>query len=312
MNNMGNCLAKLSAALSWNKVPITKKLENMMEAFAMEKWMFQKLWDIFVMVDLDGDRGIDSMELCLWMERCQCVIMDDISSLTASYYEGFKCIDDHLMWERNVLVPSMRMRSARSLTFEEFCGVIMTICVSDKDDLIDMQYLAACRGKVEVTVENIQESFRPYFMTLAKKKRHIKIKEFSALFGTFDLTRVVKKFELRDATNDEKTEFVIEPMRALQKIIQSLSLGVKNWKKIQTKIFETVDRKHIQLDTPLKVISKVVSPKIRTTMVISDSGRKERGMKKKPKNKSKAWKPKRFRKRKPRTKFNDPNPTFVD
>ena len=307
---MGNIFQKLSALVAWNKFEMSDKIQKLIDKYGMKKWQFQKFYDVYQEIDLDSSGGIDSMELVLWMERCPSLLLDDVSSLTTIYYEGFKCVDDYLMWERNVLHPKLRMRAARELTFEEFCGVVMTICVSSEDDLMDMQYRAACRGKLEVTVQNLGKSYKAHYKSLSRGRRRDAQDSFARCFGTFDLSRAVPKGELREAAQKNETRWLIDPMKQLKKEVRNLTIG-SAWKAIETKVQESIDRKDVENDTPLKVLAKIVSPKIRTVIVIGEDERPQIALRGgKVKGKKKAWQPQRFKKRKPRKTFNKPNKTF--
>eukprot|EP00469_Lotharella_globosa_P019169 CAMPEP_0167816000 /NCGR_PEP_ID=MMETSP0112_2-20121227/3343_1 /TAXON_ID=91324 /ORGANISM="Lotharella globosa, Strain CCCM811" /LENGTH=351 /DNA_ID=CAMNT_0007715499 /DNA_START=187 /DNA_END=1242 /DNA_ORIENTATION=- len=248
---------------------MTPRIKELMDRFGMERWMFQNFWEIFCQVDLDDDVSIDSMELCLWMQRCQCVSSDDISSITSQFYEGFKCIGNAVMWERNVMMPKLRMKYARSLTFEEFCGMLMVICVASKKHLVDLQYLCACRGAVEVNVAQLQSCYKPYYATLNSKEKKKAMESFGATFGVFDRTRIIKKFEIAEAAAKEETEWVIYPITTLQKIIRDLTFGgASKWVEIGKLVNACIDEDDLKKDTPLKVLAEIISPKKRTRIVL--------------------------------------------
>jgi len=325
---MGNICAKLNAVFTFNKVKITPKMKTLMKEIKMERWMFQYLWEAFCKCDLDGNNGIDSQELCLWMERCHIMLMDDISALTAQYFEGFKCIANAVFWERNVLVPKMRMRYARPLTFEEFCGVLISLCVANEDDIVDIQYRAACRGTIEVDVRSLMASYKRLFSFCSLRERKAKEAKFAEFFGIFDQSRKVKKSELKEASLTKDLEWVVEPARAMIEILQKLTFGSKEkWKTVSVALHEKVDEKDEENSTLLRVLAKIISPKIRKKIVLGANGQQiivddeeeqakidaelDSEKKKKVKtSKVKAWQPKRFRKRKARKRFNDQGKAF--
>mmetsp|Transcript_20809 Transcript_20809/g.33504 ORF Transcript_20809/g.33504 Transcript_20809/m.33504 type:complete len:122 (+) Transcript_20809:892-1257(+) len=114
----------------------------------------------------------------------------------------------------------------------------------------------------------------------------------------------------------------------VQEILQKLTFGSKEkWKTVSVALHEKVDEKDEENSTLLRVLAKIISPKIRKKIVLGANGQQiivddeeeqakidaelDSEKKKKVKtSKVKAWQPKRFRKRKARKRFNDQGKAF--